>query len=98
MATSKQKSDALNIDSFRYNSRIPYFHKAKHNSDEYKNIGYNYRGQILNKTTSPELWANPLQIPFYGQLESLITFLVEQTKMIKKTFSIAHDKDALNIS
>lgn len=98
MATPKQKSDALNVERYRYKSRVSYLHGAKHKNDELKNLGYDYRGQILNKTTSPELWANPLQITIYGQLEALITFIVEQVKMIKKTFSIAHDKDTLNIT
>ena len=48
--------------------------------------------------TSPELWANPMQAPHFGQLEAMINFLIEQVKYIKKTFSIAHDKNSLNIN
>ena len=48
--------------------------------------------------TSPELWANPLQAPLFAQIEAMINFILEQVKYIKKTFSIAHDKNTLNIN
>ncbi len=97
MANLREKTDALNVDDFRYKVRPSYLHAAKHINDNYKNLGFNYRGEILKRTTSPELWANPLQVPFYGQLEAMIVFLFEQAKYIKKTFSIAHDKESINI-
>ena len=78
--------------------RLPYLYQAKHHNDDFKNLGYNYRGKILRKSTSPELWSNPLQTTMFGQIEALMTFILEQTKMIKKWFSIAHDKDDLNIN
>ena len=81
-----------------YKVRLPYLYAAKHNNDEYKNLGYNYRGKILQKVTSQELWGNPLQTSMMGQIESMMTYILETTKMIKKWFSIAHDKDSLNIN
>lgn len=78
--------------------RLPYLYQAKHNNDEYKNLGYDYRGKILRKVTSAELWGNPLQTSMMGQIESLMTYILEQVKMIKKWFSIAHDKDSLNVN
>jgi hypothetical protein len=77
--------------------RLPYLYQAKHNNDEFKNLGYNYRGQILKRITSPELWSNPLQTPLIGQIESMMTYILEQAKMVKKWMSIAHDKDSLNV-
>jgi hypothetical protein len=67
-------------------------------SDQYKNLGYDYRGKILRKMTSPELWANSVQYSFFQRIEAMIDFIIEQVKYIKKTFSIAHDKDSINIS
>jgi hypothetical protein len=78
--------------------RLPYLYQAKHNNDEFKNLGYNYRGKILKKITSPELWGNPLQTSMMGQIESLMTYILEQAKMIKKWMSIAHSKDDLNVN
>ena len=80
-----------------YTIRSSYLSQAKHSNDYFINLGYDYRGNLLKNTTSPELWANPTQIPMYGRLEGMITFVLEQVKIIKKTFSIAHEKDNLNI-
>jgi len=81
-----------------YTVRSSYFFQAKHLNDVFLNMGFNYKGQLLKKGTSPELWANPLQIPFYGLLEGMLNFLIEHTKIIKKWFSVAHSKDNMNIS
>jgi len=81
-----------------YSVRLPYMFQAKHHSDEFKNLGYDYRGKILKKITSPELWANPLQTSMMGQIEAMMTYILEQAKMVKKWMSIAHDKDTLSVN
>jgi len=73
--------------------RPSYLSEAKHINDRYINLGYDYLGNILKNGSSPELWANPQQNPLYGRLEGMITYALESTKMIKKWFSIAHDKN-----
>jgi len=78
--------------------RPSYLQQAKHMNDVFLNLGFKYNGKILKSGTSPELWANPLQIPMYSCLESLIIFLIENTKSIKKHFSIAIDKNSLNVN
>jgi len=98
MATNIQKQSSIKRERFFYKSRPEYFGPARHMSDNYKNLGYDYRGKILKKTTSPELWANPIQIPFYSRIEGIINFLIDQAKAVKKTFSIAHDKNSLNVN
>jgi len=74
--------------------RPSYLTQAKHINDNFKNLGYKYAGNVLRNGTSPELWANPQQIPMYEKLEGMIIYLIESTKMIKKWFSIAHDKNS----
>jgi len=98
MATDIQKKNAITRKQFYYKVRPSYYHQARHLSDQYKNLGYDYRGKILKKMTSPELWANPIQYSFYSRIETMINFLIEQVKYIKKTFSIAHEKDAINVN
>jgi hypothetical protein len=78
--------------------RSPYLNQAKHINDVFLNLGFDYRGKILKSGTSPELWANPLQIPMYNTLEGMIMFLLENAKTIKKWFSIAHSSDTTNIT
>lgn len=80
-----------------YTTRASYLYQAKHFNDVYLNMGYKYKGQLLKKGTSPELWANPLQGPILGTIEALLNYLIEHTKIVKKWFSIAHDKNSMNI-
>jgi len=81
-----------------YKIRLPYLYQAKHNNDEFKNLGYNYRGKILRKVTSAELWGNPLQTSMMGQIEVLLTNIIEEVKMIKKWVSVAHEKNSIFIN
>lgn len=82
----------------RYTARPAYLFQAKHLSDVFLNLGYDYRGKMLKKGTSPELWANPLQVPLISVLEGMLNFMLEHTKYVKKWFSIAHDKNTMNIN
>jgi hypothetical protein len=81
-----------------YTIRPSYLYQAKHHNDVYLNLGFKYKGKVLKKGTSPELWANPLQIPLLNTFEGLLNFLIEQAKYVKKWFSIAHDKNTTNIT
>lgn len=82
-----------------YTIRTSYLYQAKHFNDVFLNLGYDYKGNILKNGTSPELWANPLQVPFYiNVLESFLYFLIEQAKYVKKWASIAHDMNTGNIT
>ena len=82
----------------RYLVRPSYFFEAKHCNDVFLNLGLDYKGKIFKKGLSPELYANPLQTPMYQILEGLITSILENTKTIKKWFSIAHDRNNMNIN
>lgn len=79
-------------------NRKSYYNAAKHKQDKLDNLGYNYTGKILKSTTSPVLWGNPMQEPIFNEFEKLLNYLIESTKSIKKTFSIAHDKNTTNIN
>jgi hypothetical protein len=98
MANQTQKENAVSSKSQRFRVRSSYLSSAKHFSDNYINLGYDYQGKLLQKMTSPELWANPVQKPLFGQIEAMMNFILEQVKYIKKTFSIAHDKESININ
>jgi len=81
-----------------YKIRSSYLNQAKHLNDEFKNLGYDYRGNMLKNGTSPELWANPQQISMYARLEGMLNFILDSSKMVKKWFSIAHDKNTTQIN
>ena len=82
----------------RYVTRPPYLYAAKHFNDVFLNQGFNYRGQIIKKGSSPELHANPLNESLFSALDSMLYFLIQHTKVIKKWFSIAHSKNDININ
>ena len=99
MASNPKKENAINkFQAAKHLSRTPYYDQARHYNDNFLNLGYNYRGKLLKKNTSPELWANPLQTSLYGRIEAMVTFCLEQVKSIKKTFSYAHDRDTTRIN
>ena len=98
MANAIQKQNAISSDKSRHLVRSSYLDSARHLNDSFLNLGYDYRGKILKRMTSPELWANPLQQPLLAQIEALINYILEQVKYIKKTFSIAHSKDTTQIN
>jgi hypothetical protein len=78
--------------------RPSYRLQAHHINDNFTNMGYNYIGHILKNGTSPELWSNPQQVGMFAQLESMITYVLEEAKMVKKWFSIAHDKKTTRVN
>ena len=92
----------LNVDNLDRNQsfriRTSYMHQARHLNDNFKNLGYDYLGNMLKNGTSPELWANPQQINMYGKLEGMLAFVLESAKNIKKWFSIAHSSDTTAIN
>jgi hypothetical protein len=81
-----------------YTTRPSYLYQAKHFNDVYLNMGFNYRGQLLPKGISPEMYANQLQVPMYSTIEAMLNFLIEHTKIVKKWYSIAHDKNSMNVN
>ena len=77
--------------------RTSYLYQAKHLNDSFLNLGYKYKGKIIENGTSPELRANPLQIPMINTLEVMLNFILENAKTVKKWFAIAIDKNSTNV-
>lgn len=93
----KPKLSAANTNDYKYKLRTDYYSQAKHFNDKYKNLGYDYRGKMLKRSTSSELWGNPLLRPFYTRFEELMYYILEQVKYIKKVYSIAHEKNSAKL-
>jgi hypothetical protein len=91
-------TEDVNLERYKYTVRPSYLYQAKHFNDNFANLGYKYDRNILRNTTSAELRANPMQNALYSWIEAMILIWFEETKMIKKTFSIAHDKNTRNIN
>lgn len=92
----------LNVDNLTtrvyHKVRPSYLNSSRHYNDNYTNLGYDYRGNMLKNTVSKEMWSNPQQNSLIIRIDMMMTFLLEQSKMVKKWFSIAVDKNDTNIN
>lgn len=66
----------------------------KHVFDNYKNLGYHYEGNLLNKVVSQEMFANTLNDIPMRQIERLIERMVNEVKQIKLHYAIALPKNS----
>lgn len=80
------------------NKKSKYYH-ASHVHDIFLNLGYKYHGNVYKNTVSPELfYSNEHVSTLIEQLESLINYLIDSAKRIKLQYSIAHNKNDININ
>jgi hypothetical protein len=55
--------------------------------DDYKNTGYEYKGNILKNSISSYIYFNEKLQPMFLKLEEMIGFMFEQAKYIKKHYN-----------
>lgn len=80
------------------NKKSKYYY-ASHTHDAFLNLGYKYHGNVYKNTISPELFnSNGFVSICIARMESLINYLIDAVKQIKLQFSIAHDKNDININ
>jgi hypothetical protein len=79
------------------NKKSKYYHMA-HSKDLISDGKYDYHGQVLKHTLSPEMFSNDDQNLIFEQMEKLINFLIDEVKAIKLHFSIAHSKNDIRIN
>lgn len=58
-----------------------------------RNLGYDYRGQILRRSLSSVIYLNENVAEFVERLETIMTNLVYSVKSIKKSVNFLVDKD-----
>ncbi len=58
-----------------------------------KNLGFNYKGKILIRNTSPTLYANPLMRGFAIKLESMLANWFRSVKLLRTMSNPAVEKD-----
>lgn len=79
-----------NIESFR--------EVEHHASDNYTNLGYDYKRNIMKNVLSSEMFANPLNDISYRQIERMIEFLIDQVKRIKLEYNLTLPKNSTNLN
>lgn len=71
----------------------PYGFILNHANDDIKNIGYDYREHIFEKSVSKQLFANKQSEGILKEIQKLVYFTIEQVKLIKTRRFFAVDKD-----
>lgn len=75
-----------------------YFKISRSVLDDYKNLGFNYEGQIFKRTLSSAFFGDKKRVDILNEFEKMIFFLIEQVKNIKKAFNYTIDKDSNKIN
>ena len=75
-----------------------YFKISRSVLDDYKNLGFNYEGQIFKRTLSSVFFGDKKRVDILNEFEKMIFFLIEQVKNIKKTFNYTIDKNSTKIN
>ena len=60
--------------------------------NEIKNIGFDYRNNVFDKSISASLVSEPKRIAFLGFMELLINYLIDSVKSIKRHNNFALSK------
>lgn len=63
-----------------------------------KNLGFDYKGKIFEKTMSPYIFLDPTRRDILQSYEKMIFFLVEKVKMIKTFYNYTVPKDYTKIN
>jgi hypothetical protein len=70
-----------------------YDYASIHANDERKNLGYDYREHIFDRSVSKQLFANTKIGNTLKEIQKLIYFLIEEVKILKTNNTFAVDKD-----
>ncbi len=71
---------------------------ANHAQDVYTDLGFDYRGKILEKTVSPVLFQNFNNNFVLGEIDKMLSSLVDAVKQIKLQYMISLHKNDRNVN
>jgi len=66
---------------------------VRHRKDDLKHRGYDYRGNIFKNSLSSAFFLEEKRSSILLRMETMLIFLIDQVKHIKKTFHYAHEKN-----
>lgn len=81
-----------------YLTRQSFFESMTHRQDDLKNIGYDWRPNLMKKSLSKYILANEDVDAVVTQYTKLLTYIVDVIQQIKKTINYAVDKKYKYIS
>ncbi len=71
---------------------------ANHAQDVYTDLGFDYRGKILKKSVSPILFQNFNNNFVLGEIDKMLSLLVDTVKQIKLQYMISLHKNDRNVN
>lgn len=82
---------------YKPNKKGLHYH-ASHAQDNYTNLGYDYRGNILKKSVSKILFLNDSNKEILLLIDNMISHLVDTVKQVKLHYMISLDKNDRNLN
>jgi hypothetical protein len=67
-------------------------------SDNRKNLGFKYEGQIFKRSMSSYMFLDPMRSAILAEYEKVFHFALEKVKSIKTFFNYSVDRDEKNIN
>lgn len=85
MATEPRKGNYLIRES--------YYQYMIHMQDDIKNIGYDWRNNLFNKSISNYILSDTKRSLILGEIQKLMIFAIDKVSMIKKSMNYTVDKN-----
>ena len=76
-----------------YLTRVSYYQYMTHIQDDLKNIGYDWRKNLFNKSLSTYLLSDSKRSDIMGQIQRMMVYMIDRVSMIKKTMNYTVDKN-----
>jgi hypothetical protein len=77
----------------KYLIRESYYQYMIHLQDDLKNTGFDWRNNLMQKSVSQYLLADPKRNEIIGQIQTLLIFLIDKISNIKKAVNYTVDKN-----
>jgi hypothetical protein len=77
----------------KYLIRESYYQYMIHLQDDLKNTGFDWRNNLMQKSVSQYLLADPKRLEIINQMQTLLIFLIDKISSIKKAVNYTVDKN-----
>jgi len=84
-------------DKYKYVNRDSYFDVAEHIVDDVKNTGFDYHGQLFRKSVSSIYFNDNKKAAILTVFDGMMSYIIDQIKMIKKFRSYAIKKNNIKL-
>lgn len=85
-------------DRRKYINRESYFEHAEKLNEYNPELGFDYRGKLLEKSISSFFFGEEKRTKIIKKFETLLVYLVDSVKNIRKTFVYSVERNSRNIN